>query len=644
MSFFTGEGEGVSLAGEIGRGGEGSVFELVGRSSEVAKIYHDVPDRRKQNKLRYMVAHGSESLYSLASWPRDTLHRSRGGPVVGFLMQRIGECVPVHNLYSPAHRRQVFPRVGWDFLLTAARNTAAAFDALHAHGHVLGDVNQGNVLVGKRAQVLLIDSDSFQIHTSADVFVCEVGVSHFTPPELQGINGFAGVRRTVQHDVFGLALLVFHLLFGGRHPYSGVPLISAAGNSLEEDIKSFRFAYARDASSRGVAPPPRSIPAALVPASVEGMFRYAFTEPGLNGHRPTAAQWVAALDGLLCNLKRCDHSALHAYPQHWHTCLWCDLEKAGVVYFVDPAPPRVTGAPFDIIQVSARIEAIACPNIPTPSTALRSQAVATPLPPVANRSGEIAIYRGVILATAAGLCLVVPNAFLLFLLAAWVACAMIGSLGEEERRQERSRREAALRDASKAMAVVEASMRAASGADAFTSRKKQLLNLRNEYVTLAATEKKELASLHTTARSRQLHAFLDQYFIDDAAISGVGPAKKAALLSFGIETAADVEWSRVHAVKGFGRVLTDAVVQWRKTCEQRFRFDPQRAVSQADIDAVRARGAQRRMQLEAELSRGATELFGIQQQGQARASVLAAQLATAAARLTQAQADMAAFN
>ncbi|WP_435528360.1 hypothetical protein, partial [Escherichia coli] len=31
-----------------------------------------------------------------------------------------------------------------------------------------------------------------------------------------------------------------------RHPYSGVPLISDAGNALETDIAHFRYAYASD--------------------------------------------------------------------------------------------------------------------------------------------------------------------------------------------------------------------------------------------------------------------------------------------------------------------------------------------------------------------------------------------------------------
>jgi DNA-binding helix-hairpin-helix protein with protein kinase domain len=644
MGFVTGAGQAISLGREIGRGGEGAVFEVVGHTEVVAKLYHELPDKQKQNKLRYMASHSSDSLYSFTSWPQGTVHKARGGPVVGFLMRNVGDCVPVHNLYSPAHRRQVFPRVGWDFLVFAARNTAAAFDALHHHGHVLGDVNQGNVMVRKDARVLLIDSDSFQIHAGPDVYICEVGVSHFTPPELQGINGFSGVRRTVQHDVFGLALIVFHLLFGGRHPYSGVPLSQAAGNALEEDIKALRFAYARDAHSRGIAPPPRSIPVSLVPMNIEGMFRYAFTEPGIKGQRPSAAQWVAALDGILCELNRCDQSTLHAYPKHCPTCPWCELDKAGVVYFIDLVPPSVVGAVFDLSQVWARIEAVPAPQSPTVAVTHTARVSARPLPPEANRKGEILIYRGLVVAAAIGLSLATPGLFLIFLFAAWVGCAVLGTLGDTERRAERAKREAVLREATRAMAAVEANARIASGSEAFAARKQHLLNLRNEYAGLAMLEQKEIASLQTTARARQLHAFLDQHFLDDAVITGVGPAKKAALLSFGIETAADVDWGRVHAVKGFGKVLTSAVVQWRKDCEQKFRFDPQRAVSQADVDGVRAKIAHRRKQLEADLLKGATELHGIQQQGHTRATVISAHLSTAALQLAQAKADMAAFN
>jgi DNA-binding helix-hairpin-helix protein with protein kinase domain len=44
-------------------------------------------------------------------------------------------------VYSPAHRRQEHPKTAWDFLLYVARNIASSFETLHAHGHVIGDVN-----------------------------------------------------------------------------------------------------------------------------------------------------------------------------------------------------------------------------------------------------------------------------------------------------------------------------------------------------------------------------------------------------------------------------------------------------------------------------------------------------------------------
>ena len=49
----------------------------------------------------------------------------------------------------------------------------------------MGDVNQNSFMVGRDSKVVLIDSDSFQINANGTLHLCEVGVSHFTPPELQ---------------------------------------------------------------------------------------------------------------------------------------------------------------------------------------------------------------------------------------------------------------------------------------------------------------------------------------------------------------------------------------------------------------------------------------------------------------------------
>jgi DNA-binding helix-hairpin-helix protein with protein kinase domain len=333
--LVTSKGSSIQIGRELGKGGEGSVFEISSLSNQVAKLYHQPPDAKKQAKLSFMASTVDQQLLNYVAWPQDTLHASRSGPVIGFLMPKVVGRDPIHMVYSPAHRRQDRPKASWDFLLYVARNTAAAFAALHDHGHVLGDVNQGNVMVGGDSKVVLIDSDSFQVNARGSLHLCEVGVAHFTPPELQGLSSFQGFTRTANHDNFGLALLIFHLLFGGRHPYSGVPLRDGVGDALEADIKGFRYAYARDAQSRGIAPPPRSIELSILPDALESMFHLAFTEKGASGGRPTAKQWEVALDGLRGRLKKCSASLVHVYPDHLNKCPWCALEQKGDIYFVD---------------------------------------------------------------------------------------------------------------------------------------------------------------------------------------------------------------------------------------------------------------------------------------------------------------------
>src|SRR5581483_11019597 len=213
-------GEAVSLLSEVGRGGEGTVYEVADRQDIVAKIYNHSVDNDKALKLSSMADLCNDRLLGLSAWPTDILRDSNDGCTVGFLMQRIHGHKGIHVLYSPKSRLNEFPNAAWPFLLHAATNLARAFAVIHEHGHVIGDVNHGNVLVSTQAMVKLIDCDSFQIEAAGRTFACGVGVSTHTPPELQGV-AFKDITRTINHDCFGLAVLIFQLLFMGRHPFSG---------------------------------------------------------------------------------------------------------------------------------------------------------------------------------------------------------------------------------------------------------------------------------------------------------------------------------------------------------------------------------------------------------------------------------------
>lgn len=296
--LFDTTGQAVPLGQKLGSGGEGDVFEVPAVSPElVAKVYRKSLNRDKQEKLIAMVQGGDDGLRKTAAWPTTTLHVGRNGPVRGFLMPRLTkDHEPIHKFYSPVHRKQLFPERGWDFLVRVAMNVAAVFHAIHKRGHVIGDVNQVNTHVDKRnALVKLIDCDSFQINARGKLYPCEVGVPHFTPPELQHLKSFHETPRTENHDNFGLALLCFHILLMGRHPFVGV-YSGTEDMPIEKAISGFRFAYGKHRIKKGMLPPPDCVTMDILPPQVGDLFERAFSESSaLQGDRPKAREWFEML-------------------------------------------------------------------------------------------------------------------------------------------------------------------------------------------------------------------------------------------------------------------------------------------------------------------------------------------------------------
>jgi DNA-binding helix-hairpin-helix protein with protein kinase domain len=334
------------------------------------------------------------------------------------------------------------------------------------------------VVVAQDGRVRLIDCDSFQIDAGGTLHRCEVGVGHFTPPELQGFGTFRGVTRSARHDDFGLALLQFHLLLGGRHPFAGVPVADAAADepTLEDDIRALRYAYAPDAAQRGRRPPPRSVPMTLLPPAVQAMFTQAFTEPGRN-QRPTAAQWQAALDALHASLRRCGADPLHAYPPHLPTCPWCALAACGVIHFL-PRALREAGAQpaAELAALWARIEAVAPP--PPLELPLVPVPAATPLPADVPDARRARVWRALPLLFAAALLAWAPTAWPFVLLVAALGWLVAGSFITLPRLRERNRRQQALATAQQALAQQQARAEAEAGVAGFAALRARLAQAR----------------------------------------------------------------------------------------------------------------------------------------------------------------------
>lgn len=346
-------------------GGEGAVFDVLGKPDLVAKLYSRPQSKERCDKLRAMAKLCRPELLKIAAWPTATLSDGNPATIVGFLMPRIANHLEIHNLYSVAQRKKDFPEADWGFLLHTARNCAIAFEAVHDHGHVVGDVNQKNVMVSKKGIVSLVDCDSFQVSEGTHIFRCGVGVDEYTPPDLQGKN-FASLDRAANHDLFGLAVLIFQLLMLGRHPFSGVPLVKA-DIPIVKAIQDGLYAYTRNPTK--LKPPPNTPPLTMLDAATRDLFERAFGST----RRPTATEWRDVLDALMKQLARCKNDPKHSFPASAGECPWCRLIAAARLMFFLPGR-GATAAAFRPEDIQKFINNLAGMQLPFP-TYVRPRAI-----------------------------------------------------------------------------------------------------------------------------------------------------------------------------------------------------------------------------------------------------------------------------
>src|SRR5215468_9425674 len=424
-SFLTSNSEIVRLGRRIGIGAEGAVYEIKDRGDLAAKIYHEPPPPEKAEKLVVLSALGNESLYNLLAWPVDVLRDSSGGAVVGFMMKRISGAEEVHALHSPKSRLQKFPEASWTFLINVAANIARAVAAIHEHGFVIGDLNPKNILVTREATVYLLDVDSFQVSAEGKTYRCEGGFPEYTPPELQGV-AFRGVDRAQEHDCFGLAVVIFQLLFMGWHPFSGRHL-DAGEMPLERAIGESRFAYGADAEGRKMRQPPGTLALDSMPPPLVDLFRRAF----LSTDRPRPREWIEQLDSLAKALKKCDLHNGHYYYRELRDCPWCGIESQARVRlfnFLIPGDDSRRGH-FRLNEIWKEIESV---ETPYASLIQRDKILKPPEP-----SEEVAAFaadresrltRALIFSAIAGLAIALflplPLALIMLILAGMFACGI----------------------------------------------------------------------------------------------------------------------------------------------------------------------------------------------------------------------------
>lgn len=633
----------VRLGTELGRGGEGTVFETTDRPELVAKVYKTV-DHDRMAKLWAMVQLRSDRLVHLAAWPVDTVHERQGGPIAGFLMPRVSEHRDIHQLYGPKSRLLMFPEARWPFLIHAAANVARAFTVIHEHGHVIGDVNHGNLMVSTNATVKLIDCDSFQITANGRHYPCLVGVSTHTPPELQGKNFRSGVVRTRNHDAFGLAVVIFQLLFMGRYPFAGTYL-GSGDMPIERAISEFRFAYGERAGARSMRQPPATLALRAVSEPVANLFERAFSPEGVRPEgRPSPEIWVATLDQLERALVSCSVNASHHFLRSLNACPWCRIEvSAGVHLFsVLSIATHFPNNTFRIESVWSEILAVPSPG-PLPQFPQRSSFNLLPSDRIVaerrkyhRRHKQAYVVSFVLGVTVIALPLSGAATFW-FIVFALIGGSVIYQSAPDQVQLETK---TTLDQARSSLKHTVELLQNDAGDAAFHKKRAYLTERRTRYQQLLEKRQEKLKQLALKRDQQQRHRFLDAYAIERASIPGIGPGRVATLQSYGIETAADITEGATRSVPGIGPALTSGLLSWRRGLESRYRFNPRYGSDPAAIALLDQEFASMRAPLEQDLQNGAADLRHIRENSLARRKALWPTLDQVLREVAQAEIDL----
>jgi DNA-binding helix-hairpin-helix protein with protein kinase domain len=260
-----------------------------------------------------------------------------------------------------------------------------------------------------------------------------------------------------------------------------------------------------------MSPPPFTLPLAVATPAAAELFERAFHPDGRLGRRPAPEDWVEVLDSLKASLADCASVPWHQYPSRVRSCPWCEIERASGAKLYGGLVRAACAPIADLKAIWARYLKIADPGATRP---LPKEEDWTPPAGKGRMSRRL---RRVIALTMA-----------------------VASLG--------------VADAIATVSLVAALAPVATGG---------LL------VVLLTRWPKGTPETGAAAQA----AFVEAEKARDAELFNIGAARLAVLRSWGIESAAEIHQEKIGDIPGFGRNLTERLINWRQGLDRKFHFE-----------------------------------------------------------------------
>ena len=276
----TRDGTRVQLAAELASGGEGTVFQT-NQTGLVCKIYHEQKlTVGKKNKVELMTTRRIPD--STICWPTEPVYDA-DGVFRGFLMPEARGEPLARGLFIPKAWLQKHPSWTRRESVRLALTILKKIKNIHTINVLLGDINPFNILVVDPDTVYFVDCDSYQV----EGFPCPVGSINFVAPEIQG-KDFRQFLRTLEHELFAVATLLFMIMVPGKSPYS-----HQGGTDGADNIRKMHFPYPfKTRRAENIAMGPwRFCWSHLSPKLKEAFYR-SFHKDYRNRPRVTVDEWI----------------------------------------------------------------------------------------------------------------------------------------------------------------------------------------------------------------------------------------------------------------------------------------------------------------------------------------------------------------
>ncbi len=576
--FYTGQKGRYTVGSEVGRGGEGAVYEVKEDAAWVLKIYNERLDRDKTLKLQHMLTLQDADLNKLAAWPQDIV-RDNANEICGFVMRKLEGYVPLHMLFSPMDRKRLFPDKGYNFLVHVARNLAIAFHKIHAAGIVVGDVNEGNILVNATGIISLIDCDSFQVKNGNTYHFCEVGILRYTPPELLNRGTFNDVVRTPDTDSFSLAVLIFQLLFLGRHPFTGTNLTKEDIDE-EKAIKTMEFAYSLKRSNKKLNPAKNSLDMHSFTPGIIDLFHRSFETLDT---RPAPGDWVQELDTFGKELMVCSRSGLHYYPKQLAQCPWCAfIDRSGIVFFLDDTYLKSASVLNDIDRFihGYKMEQI----VPQKLTASPVTGAVKPNPIDRQFYNTKKAHRArMVVGLFITLLPSLINPGLVLIAVLFVLVYNMYSPEKKKLNTELARRNTVLRTIHAEADATAARYKNPPELDKYNKAQNKLGGIISNYKGLQGEFNNMRRQIDEKYYNQQYHEYLQRFEIKQHTIPSFGATKKGLLYLNGIVNAADITKLNRMKIPSIGPKNIQVLIDWQRQIGSAFTYIPNHKAINTDL-------------------------------------------------------------